>query len=438
MSDPEFIDPIFGGPGKRRDKYKVAVNGYSAPYSGVGTRYHEVHRRRRAPLNPFFSKKNVRKLEPVLQRTLQKVLERLDRSSKSGEVMVTNTLYSAATSDIISDHCFGESSNNLDKEDLSKPYFSAFHDAGKGFHFITWNPWFVPTIEALPQWVVALLIPQLEIFLQLMQDLNRRLTNVKMEIKDIGSSDNTESTVFHSLLRNPNLSIADKSDERMLEEARVMLGAGTDTTSITLTAITYQILANPAIFKKLRAELIAAIPDPNNEPVLSQIEALPYLTAVIQEGIRMHPGGSIRQERVAPDEDLLYEDRKTGKKWIINRGIPVGMTAPLLSRNEEIYPEPSVFRPERYIDNPRLDKYQLAFSRGPRRCLGMALAYSELYVILSGIFRKYDLYDGTGKQSSPTLELYQTGRDDVDMVADYAIPYVRDESLGVRVKVRGD
>ena len=66
----------------------------------------------------------------------------------------------------------------------------------------------------------------------------------------------------------------------------------------------------------------------------------------------------------------------------------------------------------------------------------MPLAYSELYTILAGVFRKYDAYDGTGKQRGPTLELFETTRHDVDMVADHVTPYVREESLGVRLKVR--
>jgi hypothetical protein len=64
------------------------------------------------------------------------------------------------------------------------------------------------------------------------------------------------------------------------------------------------------------------------------------------------------------------------------------------------------------------------------------LAFAELYIMLAGIFRKYDLYDGTGKQTCPTLELFQTGREDVDMVADFVTPFLRKESLGVRVRVR--
>ena len=64
------------------------------------------------------------------------------------------------------------------------------------------------------------------------------------------------------------------------------------------------------------------------------------------------------------------------------------------------------------------------------------LAYSELYLMLAGIFRKYDLYDGTGKQTCPTLELFETGREDVDMAADFVSPFLKEGSLGVRLRVR--
>lgn len=53
------------------------------------------------------------------------------------------------------------------------------------------------------------------------------------------------------------------------------------------------------------------------------------------------------------------------------------------------------------------------------------------------MFRKYDLYDGTGKQKGPTLELFKTTReDDVDMVADFVAAAVKVESKGVRLLVR--
>lgn len=128
-------------------------------------------------------------------------------------------------------------------------------------------------------------------------------------------------TIFHGLLDNPNLPESEKVTERLLDEAQILIGAGTDTTANTLAALTYHVLANPDIFMRLKDELSKAMPDPDTMPESAQLEALPYLTAVIQETIRLHPGASIRQERVAPDEDLFYEDAKSGKKYVITKGV---------------------------------------------------------------------------------------------------------------------
>jgi hypothetical protein len=65
------------------------------------------------------------------------------------------------------------------------------------------------------------------------------------------------------------------------------------------------------------------------------------------------------------------------------------------------------------------------------------LAYQELQIVLAGVFRKYGLYDGTGGQRGPTLELYRTTRGrDVDMAADFVAAAIRADSVGVRVVVR--
>ena len=169
LNDPEYLELIYGTPGKRRDKYKIAINGLASPDAGLGTTHHELHRARRSVMNPFFSKQNVRLLEPVLHRSLGKVLKRLAQSAGSGQPLRMNLLYSATTSDIISDYCFGKSFNNLDKDDLNEPYFSAFHEASRSYHVACFNPWLVPTIRALPQKVVVLFMPEVEVFLNLLK-----------------------------------------------------------------------------------------------------------------------------------------------------------------------------------------------------------------------------------------------------------------------------
>ena len=67
----------------------------------------------------------------------------------------------------------------------------------------------------------------------------------------------------------------------------------------------------------------------------------------------------------------------------------------------------------------------------------MNLAYAELYIVIAGIFRKYDVFNGAIEQKTPTLALYETTREnDVNMEHDFLIAFPKEGSKGVRVRVR--
>lgn len=76
----------------------------------------------------------------------------------------------------------------------------------------------------------------------------------------------------------------------------------------------------------------------------------------------------------------------------------VSMGCTFMHYNENVFPDPYTFSPERWIQkqHPEMENYLVPFSRGPRMCLGINLAWCELYLILGNVFRKLD------------LELYET------------------------------
>lgn len=266
--------------------------------------------------------------------------------------------------------------------------------------------------------------------------MKKQIAEIKAQPRDT-YKDLPHPTLFHEILQS-NLQDADKSTERLTDEAQIVVGAGTITTAWALCAATYYLLTSPQALQKLRTELYDAIPNPNVSVPLPVLEQLPYLTAVIQEAIRLSYGVSSRLQRISPDKAMLFTDTQNNKTWSIPPGTPVGMTSVLIHHDASIFPDSRTYRPERWIENPGLDKYLVSFSKGSRQCLGINLAYAEMYLCLSGIFRRFGSggEHGVGLEGDEgVLELYETDLTDVEIVADCFVPLAKEDTKGVRIKV---
>lgn len=152
-----------------------------------------------------------------------------------------------------------------------------------------------------------------------------------------------------------------------------------------MAATVFELLANPDKLKKLKEELATALPDPKILPSYAQVEHLPYLSAVIQECLRCHPGVITRMARVSPEVPVIYN--RNGLKYTMPPGTPMSMTSTIIHYNPEYFPNPEKFEPERWLENPRLDKYLLAFSRGTRNCLGFATTFFPLNFYFTNTFQ---------------------------------------------------
>ena len=245
--------------------------------------------------------------------------------------------------------------------------------------------------------------------------------------------------LFHEIL-NSKLADSDKSVPRLREEAFQVVGAGIITTAWTLSVATFHLLTNPRILRKLKQDLLSVMPDPNTSVPLDVLEGLPYFVAIVQEALRLSYGVSTRLQRVSPDTPLIFTDRLGGgKEWVIPPGTPVGMTSTLIHHDESIFPDPRSFNPERWIENPRLDRFMVSFSKGSRICAGINLAYAEVYLGLASLFRRFGSAGVDGVRfdgDEGVLELFETGLEDVEIYSDSFIPFPNWGSKGVRIKVK--
>ncbi|KIW66115.1 hypothetical protein PV04_08319 [Phialophora macrospora] len=297
-------------------------------------------------------------------------------------------------------------------------------------HLGTYMYWLAYTMANLPPSITISLVPRVALFARFTEGLADQIEHIKAA-KELSEG----RTIFHEIIRS-DIPESEKQTRRLTDEAMVLVVAGSETTASTLAAIMYHLLADRGLLDRLKVELEAAMPDPKQLPVASRLDGLPFLNAVIQEAIRLYPGATHRQDRTCPDEDLFYES-PDGREYVISKGTAVGMTAPIINRHPDLYERPNDFLPDRYIKTPELKKYNMSFSKGGRQCIGINLAYQELQTLTAGIFRRYSLYDpGKGEQDGPTLELFETNREDISMDADYVTPAPYEGSHGLRLRIR--
>jgi cytochrome P450 len=187
--------------------------------------------------------------------------------------------------------------------------------------------------------------------------------------------DVTHPTIFQELLTNPNIPDSEKTDDRLGDEALVVISAGLSTTAAALTTSTYYLAERPKVHDRLLQEfkeagVLRANGDLNAEKLnRNTLEKLPYLFGVIHEAIRLSGGGvGVRLTRIAPDQDLVY------KEWVIPRGTAVSMSQLDILLNEDIFEDALEFKPERWFGEPGKElekKGWVPFGRGSRMCLGM-------------------------------------------------------------------
>lgn len=169
-------------------------------------------------------------------------------------------------------------------------------------------------------------------------------------------------TLVHEIVQS-RLPPQEKTFERIFNDIATTAGAAYETTSAVMRIAGFHIYNQPEILRRLRAELAAA-PDRRWET----LEKLPYLTAVIMEALRLAPGVATRNARVARNRDLAYGS------WRIPAGTPVSMTLLLLHLDEDEYPDPRRFDPERWMDPSPWKtggKTFAPFGKGTRNCVGM-------------------------------------------------------------------
>ncbi|KAK8058425.1 Cytochrome P450 monooxygenase lolP1 [Apiospora phragmitis] len=173
--------------------------------------------------------------------------------------------------------------------------------------------------------------------------------------------------------------------------------AGADTTATAIRATLLHIIGIPRVYNRLQAEIDTGIREGriSEEITLQEAKALPYLQAVIQEGLRIWP----------PFVGLVMKQVPKGgdtfKGVFLPEGTRVAHSTWAVTRNKEIFGDDAeMFRPERWLEEEQPDREkrahmaraaELVFGYGRWQCSGKTVALLELNKLFVQILRNFDL-----------------------------------------------
>ncbi len=179
-------------------------------------------------------------------------------------------------------------------------------------------------------------------------------------------------------------------DRELRDELMALLFAGHETTATAMAWALYWTHRQPDVRTKLLQELSTLGENP--EPL--EVFRLPYLTAVCNETLRIHPVAMLtfpRQVEV-PVEILGYQ---------LEPGTIVLGCMYLVHHREDLYPNSHEFNPQRFIDRQFSPYEFMPFGGGARRCIGEALAMYELKLVLAQVLSRYQFSLADSKPEVP-------------------------------------
>ncbi|CAN6322040.1 unnamed protein product [Urochloa humidicola] len=196
------------------------------------------------------------------------------------------------------------------------------------------------------------------------------------------------------------------TDGEVVSLCSEFLSAGTDTTATALQWILANLVKNPAMQDRLRRE-VAAAAGGGGEVREEDLQAMPYLKAVVLEGLRRHPPGHY----VLPH--AVHEDT-TLDGYRVPAGAPVNFTVSDIGLDGEVWDAPSEFRPERFLPGGEGEDVDLTgskeikmmpFGAGRRVCPGMALALLHLEYFVANLVREFEWREVDGEEVDLTEKL---------------------------------
>ncbi|KAI1807909.1 cytochrome P450 [Daldinia bambusicola] len=190
-----------------------------------------------------------------------------------------------------------KSYKSLDADDFHQVMLSATQGSGQLWRVGKHLRFIGPMLKVMPtDWVIKYGDHVTKIFFRFLKE---NMEDTERLVAPGESLDTTPSNIVHKIMES-KLPTSEKTGNRIFDDVAVIMGAGFENTAGALRVALFHVFDKTDILQQLRAE-VATI----NPRDLKAIERLPYLKAVLMDGLRMSPALGTRLSRIAPDREFL-------------------------------------------------------------------------------------------------------------------------------------
>ncbi|MFD4137676.1 cytochrome P450 [Streptomyces sp. NPDC058572] len=168
------------------------------------------------------------------------------------------------------------------------------------------------------------------------------------------------------------------------EQVLIFLLAGHETTATSLAFALHLLARHPEHQQQARAEAVRVLA--GRTPEAADLDALPYLTKVLKESMRLYPAGPVIGRRAVADTEI--------GEFTVPAGADVIVAPWVTHRHPRYWDDPERFDPERFTPEREKARPRYAwfpFGGGPRACIGQHFSMLESVLALAMILREYEL-----------------------------------------------
>ncbi|KAL4763024.1 cytochrome P450 [Aspergillus foveolatus] len=367
ISDPSAVEAVYGHGTKfiKSEWYEAwNVTPDPAQTNLFSERVSQRHAENRREVASMYSMSSLVAYETYVDNCIAVFKQRLDGISAQGRTVNMVHWLQCYAFDVIGEITFGSRFGFLDAGNDVGGVMKSIEDGLAASSYLGLYPWIYP------------------FYLRILGYLRQGLSYVnEFSLRHIQET--------RAAMKGSRKDLPSISDWDILAIVGANVGAGSDTTAISLSSSLYHLYRQPRCLAKLREEIESAGIGAEI-PAFKSTQAMPYLQAVLKEALRVHPGTRFPLFRVVPKGGHVLAGQ------FFPGGVNVGINSWVLHYDTNIYgADASIFRPERWLEADEqqlktMEQNYMPFGIGSRTCLGKNISLLEMGMLVPVLVRDYD------------------------------------------------